>query len=741
MRKFTALAILMFLACGGSSGGKKASDGSAPGPSADGGQSIIASGLSCPAVKPCGGNPVGTWNVTNFCLAGLGESMAAQSQTDGGVLSGVDRCLTEIRLVVDGIIEFQADGTYATKNMTEARLEFKFVDSCLRNQGKSCVTQDGCGPVGADGVCACTRDESSDNSPNSTSGVFKARRDVLYLAGNDKADASTTSTASACTSFLCDVQNRKSVSLIDYCVEGDTLKFIESESSDIYTVITAVRASGPGTVAALSLPTQAPDSPAPVVAPIAVNAGDPVIDTFKSCGGIIVGTWNITKLSLDSSLQAKILKYVRNIDENGECAVAVDVTDTGSLVFQPHSSNFSGGAGYCSFAENPAIAVSYSSACLTAKAKSCVDLDGSLKAETLASDAGAIVGCALASDGNCTCTKAHQYSFPNCEYDTDSIMSDFYTAPVDISHDVTATDTHYYCVSGNTLSVQDYEFRTDGFSGTAIMTAVRGSDPATGRDAGTDAPRPDAAADRPNADAGADASTDKPKADAVVDAPRVDVNVVDVSPIDTQPIDTTPVPYTMMPPSMPASCKLAATAPCGGDISGGWKLAGTCDPWLSETEFLGQMNKDCAKTADLVDNGPASFSADGSCSLVDNSTYTMDYSTGCLTSQLSDTCVAKDQRIKNEIGSNYVTDASCSLASTDICRCMNTFGMPPADAACTYSVSGNELTFVSPPGTFEAGTYDYCVQGTTLTIFVTPTSAAGLACDSCNAGFVLVRTN
>ena len=57
----------------------------------------------------------------------------------------------------------------------------------------------------------------------------------------------------------------------------------------------------------------------------------------------------------------------------------------------------------------------------------------------------------------------------------------------------------------------------------------------------------------------------------------------------------------------------------------------------------------------------------------------------------------------------------------------------------TYSASGNELTFVSPPDTFEAGVFDYCVQGNVLSIFVAPTSAAGLACDTCTAAYVLTR--
>lgn len=725
MRKFTALSMLVFSACGGSSGGKKAPDGSAPGPSADGGQSIIASGLSCPAVKPCGGNPVGTWNITNFCLAGLGEEMAAQSQTDGGVLSGSDKCLTDIRLVVDGTIEFQADGTYATKNRTAARLESKFNDSCLRNQGQSCSQQAGCGAVGADGVCTCFKDEPSDSGPNlsTSSGVFMAARDVLYTAANENTYASTLTT-SACSSFPCDVQKWTSIDLVDYCVDGDTMKFVESDGSGLYTVITAVRASGPGTIAVSPLPTKAPDSPAPVAAPTAVNAGDPPV-TFNACGGNIVGTWNISKLSLASSSQVMLLKYVRSFDENGECATAVNVTDTGILVFQPHSSNFTGGAGYCSFAENPVFAVSYSTACLAAKAKSCDDLDKSLKAETVASDATAVVGCALASGDVCACAKTHQYSFADCEYDTSSLWLDFYTAPVDTSvQNVIATDTHNYCVSGNTLSVQNSWFRIGGLNGLVVMTAVRADSPATGLDAGTDVSRPDATAGRLNADAGAP------------DNRIADVKQDDASLLDAMPIDATPVPLSTMPPSMAATCQAAATAPCGGDLTGNWNVVGICDQWLNMTEFLADWGGNCPTSGDYIDHGTVALNADGTCLFDEVTTYEIDKSVSCL-AQKSMTCDSMNQTFADAVGTNEMISGGCALSTADNCHCEKVFSSPDT---CKYMTTATTITTVNLDGTNEWGPYPYCVQGNALTIFIPAWSATGTALNA-NAAFFMTRAN
>jgi hypothetical protein len=235
-------------------------------------------------------------------------------------------------------------------------------------------------------------------------------------------------------------------------------------------------------------------------------------------------------------------------------------------------------------------------------------------------------------------------------------------------------------------------------------------------------------------DAGvADAPADKPKTDTATDRPAIDAGVIDAT-----PIDATPLPLDALPPSGASACGLAATAPCGGDVTGTWQLSGTCDQWLSETELLAQIKMTCSTWVDNTQAGTAVFNADGTCTVDEKSIYQTDYAVSCLT-QNSDTCSAKNTRIKSEIGSNNVVDASCTLVSTSACRCNNTFEMPLATDACTYKAGADGLTFVSPPSVFAADTFDYCVQADTLTIFVSPTSAVGKSCADCTAGYVMVR--
>ena len=237
--------------------------------------------------------------------------------------------------------------------------------------------------------------------------------------------------------------------------------------------------------------------------------------------------------------------------------------------------------------------------------------------------------------------------------------------------------------------------------------------------------------------AACDSGADLPKTDAAIDALRIDsANGIDAATVDTHPIDATPLPLDALPPSTAAACRLAAAVPCGGDITGSWMIAGTCDPWLSETELVSQINASCNTQADWTETGPAVFNDDGTCVLDQTTVYKTDYPVSCL-AKSGDTCAAKDQRFKNAIGTKDVVAASCVLASNDVCRCEDDFHT--SGTACTYSVSGSGLTFASPPDAFAADVFGYCVQGDVLSIFVAPTSAAGLACDTCTAVYVLIR--
>jgi hypothetical protein len=317
--------------------------------------------------------------------------------------------------------------------------------------------------------------------------------------------------------------------------------------------------------------------------------------------------------------------------------------------------------------------------------------------------------------------------------------------------DGTESGDRQYCIQGDVFSVFA---PSDTVGGGGIAIAVRAADSSvTDVDASIIFPRLDASADspadKPKADVAADVALDSVRLDAPdasVDAPAdqakadvaVDASRIDAAEVDTQPVDATPLPLDALPPSVAAACHLAATAPCGGDVTGSWEMVGTCDPWLSETEFITDKNQSCITEADMHSSGTAVFGSDGTCTVDEDDTYDNWYAESCVAAN-NDTCTARDQRFRSNIGTNEIIDAGCVSDTGGTCHCDDVYQYP--NPACTYSTAGSELTFISAPGAFQAEAFDYCVQGNTLSIFITPSSATGKACDECVASFVMTRTN
>jgi len=429
---------------------------------------------------------------------------------------------------------------------------------------------------------------------------------------------------------------------------------------------------------------------------------------------------------------------------SGSCGVSADVPVTGYVKFRAN--------GTFQIDEIDGVTLGFSENCLAGIGQSCDGVRQGLSADA---SANAERSC-QSSDGICTCSVV-DVSHPHAgSYTTSGSAYQLYH---DTGDDAGSRD---YCVQGDVLSVFA---PSETIGGGGIAIAVRIDDGSVSDidasvafpkfDAAAADARPDVSADKPQADvaadrsaadvpadkasrdAGTDARADLPKTDAAIDAPRIDAaDGIDVAAVDAQPIDATPLPLDALAPSTAAACQLAAAVPCGGDITGNWTIAGICDPWLSEAELISQINDSCNTQADCTAIGPAVFNTDGTCVLDQTTVCKGDYPVSCL-AKGGDTCSAKDQRFKSAIGTKDIVAASCALVSSDICRCEDDFHT--SGTSCTYSASGNELTFVSPPDTFEGGAFYYCVQGDVLSIFVAPTSAVGLACEDCAAAYVLTR--
>ena len=226
----------------------------------------------------------------------------------------------------------------------------------------------------------------------------------------------------------------------------------------------------------------------------------------------------------------------------------------------------------------------------------------------------------------------------------------------------------------------------------------------------------------------------------VTDAPKVDAgNGVDATVVDATPPDTTPVPLDAMPPSWAAACELAATEPCGGDITGTWNIVGNCDNWMSETEFAKKKGGICATFADSVDTGAFVFNSDSTCKRDETLTYKIDVDVNCLTDNNS-TCSEIDKVYKDAIGAQGTEEmiaGECNLsAEGNNCHCERTYDF--TGISCLYTVTGTSYTMTYSDGS--QGTHDYCVRGDVLSIFYPAYSSVGTAIGA-NEVFVLKRAN
>lgn len=190
---------------------------------------------------------------------------------------------------------------------------------------------------------------------------------------------------------------------------------------------------------------------------------------------------------------------------------------------------------------------------------------------------------------------------------------------------------------------------------------------------------------------------------------------------DTAPVDVTPVPFADMPTSMAATCQVAASAPCGGDLIGDWEITGVCDKWLGAVEFLDLYGGNCPTWGDYTDSGDAFFHTDGSCLISELSVYQINKSQKCL-QENGMSCSSMNQTFKDAIGDNHMVSGACAISSGDTCHCEKAFSNPDH---CQYVVTGTSVTTVGNDGSGTWGPNPYCVEGDRLTLFFDAWSAAG----------------
>jgi hypothetical protein len=165
-------------------------------------------------------------------------------------------------------------------------------------------------------------------------------------------------------------------------------------------------------------------------------------------------------------------------------------------------------------------------------------------------------------------------------------------------------------------------------------------------------------------------------------------------------------PSGLPPPGiMPAPATCGTVLPCGGDLTGTWKIIGGClGPHDGE-------NLPCGGTVQLLTlsfGGTETFNADMTYAFTDMADERAEIDTVPTSCPGTATCAAQDAELKSMVphGLSY---ASCT--GTTFCSCTIAVGEVYSESG-TYSIQGSQFNTVSysDGGGSVMGSTDYCVQ-------------------------------
>lgn len=172
-----------------------------------------------------------------------------------------------------------------------------------------------------------------------------------------------------------------------------------------------------------------------------------------ACGGIVVGTWNVSDLCLDKA--ALMTEFVKGM--MGSCPQAslgdVGFAPTGVLKFNVDLTYS------IDFTETPSLAVNIPSSCL-APGTTCAAVDAQEKASARSDPSIQSIACA--GSGTCVCTVV-EVPIHNTESGTYAISGSSLTTTPSAG----TADTSSYCVKAATLTVMNSNSPATGL--TAIV--------------------------------------------------------------------------------------------------------------------------------------------------------------------------------------------------------------------------------------------------------------------------------
>jgi hypothetical protein len=154
--------------------------------------------------------------------------------------------------------------------------------------------------------------------------------------------------------------------------------------------------------------------------------------------------------------------------------------------------------------------------------------------------------------------------------------------------------------------------------------------------------------------------------------------------------------------------------PCGGDLTGTWKIVATCGTSSTAADsFQDSQCPNAAASADLSITGMVSFNADKSYASDEMlaGSLTISLPTSCLTQNgTTSTCADETQMFQASIDAGGTPFSTASCAGTNGgCSCTLVTTPMMNSTAGTWSTAGTTFTIVSSAG--KTSTTSYCVQG------------------------------
>ena len=214
------LGVVLLLAACGSSGGQTTDGGNGSGGSGSkgsggaGGQAsgTGGSGASCPpTVSPCGGNIVGTWKVTQYCVT------TTQVLSSAG--SGCTGATATYQFFYSGSLTFNTDGTFDSAVTGGATVTEQFPSGCnpfgftCQQLGQSAMDA-GTGTCSADATGGCTCDVATKAlMPASPTGTYSVSGSTLTTVDNGNATTNSYCVQGASLYEMADRQDGGTISM------------------------------------------------------------------------------------------------------------------------------------------------------------------------------------------------------------------------------------------------------------------------------------------------------------------------------------------------------------------------------------------------------------------------------------------------------------------------------------------------------------------------------------------------